>query len=367
MLGARRSRDGRVSSATYPDALGRVWSALRCRTSGELLLSAAPGYEFLDWGGAHHVGGGSHGSLHANDSLGALLWCGTGPAGRRARAVVAARRDADDLRPLRRRRTERAAPARRRLLAGAGRGPRWRRRAGRSADAPATTRARARARSSSPSRYDRPPPGPRAERAAEVAARSPRRVPRGPRGARAAHPRAYARAYLDGAGRWQVVVRTPPRRRARREEIAQVLVDDRDRRVLEAWTGRPGRVDDGARLRGRVRARGNAPWVWIGAAARCSCCRSLRPPLAAAAPRPARAARVLGLLRVLQRGEDRASSVPLAYPLLVYLLVRLLWSPRRRPRARPPPLLLVGPRLPADRRSCSCSASGSRSTSSTAT
>jgi type I phosphodiesterase/nucleotide pyrophosphatase len=79
-------RDGLVSSATYPDALGRVWSALRCRTAGELLLSAAPGYEFLDWGRAHHVGGGSHGSLHANDSLGALLWCGTGPASVDAKA-----------------------------------------------------------------------------------------------------------------------------------------------------------------------------------------------------------------------------------------------------------------------------------------
>jgi hypothetical protein len=72
--------DNRVRSATYPDALSRVWSALRCRTSGELLASARPGYEFLDWGGAHHVGGGSHGSLHANDSLGSLLWCGTGPS-----------------------------------------------------------------------------------------------------------------------------------------------------------------------------------------------------------------------------------------------------------------------------------------------
>ena len=72
-------RDGRVGSATYPDALQRVWSALRCPTSGELLASARPGYEFLDWGRAHHVGGGSHGSLHANDSLGSLLWCGTGP------------------------------------------------------------------------------------------------------------------------------------------------------------------------------------------------------------------------------------------------------------------------------------------------
>jgi hypothetical protein len=73
-------REGRVDSAVYPDALGRVWSALRCRNAGELLASAAPGYEFLDWGGAHHVGGGSHGALHANDSLGSLIWCGTGPA-----------------------------------------------------------------------------------------------------------------------------------------------------------------------------------------------------------------------------------------------------------------------------------------------
>jgi hypothetical protein len=72
-------REGRVASAMYPDALARAWSALRTRTSGEVLASAKPGYEFLDWGGAHHVGGGSHGSLHANDSLGSLMWCGTGP------------------------------------------------------------------------------------------------------------------------------------------------------------------------------------------------------------------------------------------------------------------------------------------------
>jgi len=76
---ALSAREGRVASAVYPDALGRVWSALRCRTAGELLASARPGYEFLDWGGAHHVGGGSHGALHANDSLGSLIWCGTGP------------------------------------------------------------------------------------------------------------------------------------------------------------------------------------------------------------------------------------------------------------------------------------------------
>ena len=73
---ARRPRHARDR---YPDALGRVWSALRCRTAGEVLASAAPGWEFLDWGRSHHIGGGSHGSLHANDSHGSLLWCGTGP------------------------------------------------------------------------------------------------------------------------------------------------------------------------------------------------------------------------------------------------------------------------------------------------
>jgi hypothetical protein len=40
-----------------------------------------PGYEFVDWGGTDHVGGGSHGSLHRGDSLGVLLFAGTGPDG----------------------------------------------------------------------------------------------------------------------------------------------------------------------------------------------------------------------------------------------------------------------------------------------
>jgi hypothetical protein len=71
--------DGRMTSLEYPGALARIWSALRCPNAGDLLLSAAPGYEFVDWGGADHVGGGSHGSLHRSDSLGALMWCGTGP------------------------------------------------------------------------------------------------------------------------------------------------------------------------------------------------------------------------------------------------------------------------------------------------
>jgi Type I phosphodiesterase / nucleotide pyrophosphatase len=67
---------GEVRSATYPDALGRIWSALRCPHSGDVLVSAELGYEFVDWGGDEHVGGGSHGSLHRDDSEGVLLLCG---------------------------------------------------------------------------------------------------------------------------------------------------------------------------------------------------------------------------------------------------------------------------------------------------
>lgn len=75
-----RAEDGRVTSRQYPHALERLWSALRCPSAGDVLVSAAPGWEFVDWGGADHVGGGSHGSLHRGDSLGTLIFCGTGPA-----------------------------------------------------------------------------------------------------------------------------------------------------------------------------------------------------------------------------------------------------------------------------------------------
>jgi hypothetical protein len=76
---------GRFASDTYPDALSRIWSALTCPTAGDVLVSAAPGFEFVDWGGAAPVGGGSHGSLHRGDSLGPLMWCGCGPDDRDAK------------------------------------------------------------------------------------------------------------------------------------------------------------------------------------------------------------------------------------------------------------------------------------------
>jgi predicted AlkP superfamily pyrophosphatase or phosphodiesterase len=67
---------GDASILDQPDALGRAWSALRNPNAGELLLSAATGYEFADLGGRHHAGGGSHGSLLAGDSLVPMLTLG---------------------------------------------------------------------------------------------------------------------------------------------------------------------------------------------------------------------------------------------------------------------------------------------------
>jgi len=76
-----RLEDGVLRSETYPDALDRVWSALGAPHAGDFVLSLEPGYEAVDWGGVSHAGGGSHGALHAGDSLGPLLFVGCGPDG----------------------------------------------------------------------------------------------------------------------------------------------------------------------------------------------------------------------------------------------------------------------------------------------
>jgi len=57
-----------LDAATYPNGFERAWSALACRNAGEVVVSAADGWEFEDLGHRHHVGGGSHGSLMAGDS-----------------------------------------------------------------------------------------------------------------------------------------------------------------------------------------------------------------------------------------------------------------------------------------------------------
>lgn len=73
------SADGVIASRVYPDCLRRLWSALNCAGAGDVLVSATRGFEFVDWGGADHVGGGSHGSLRRGDSLGPLAFVNCGP------------------------------------------------------------------------------------------------------------------------------------------------------------------------------------------------------------------------------------------------------------------------------------------------
>ena len=46
----------RVRSSTIPDGLERAWAALANPNAGELLVSAAAGWEFADLGGRHHAG-----------------------------------------------------------------------------------------------------------------------------------------------------------------------------------------------------------------------------------------------------------------------------------------------------------------------
>jgi hypothetical protein len=71
--------DGSVISGDYPDPLARLWAALVAPQAGDVLISAALGYECVDWGGSWHAEGGSHGSLHGGDSLCPLLLVGCGP------------------------------------------------------------------------------------------------------------------------------------------------------------------------------------------------------------------------------------------------------------------------------------------------
>jgi hypothetical protein len=74
-----RVAGGRLRSDAYPDPFARVWGALGSPHAGDFVLSLTPGFEVVDWGGVTHAGGGSHGSLHADDSLGPLLFVGCGP------------------------------------------------------------------------------------------------------------------------------------------------------------------------------------------------------------------------------------------------------------------------------------------------
>jgi len=139
---------------------------------------------------------------------------------------------------------------------------------------------------------------------------------------------------MAGAGRWQVSFYVPPEPpEVRAEEIAQVVIDDRTGRVLETWTGPQVAWIMARGAPGQFGRAVNAPWVWIGLCL-LFVAPFVRPPL-----------RMLHLdLAVLLAfsvsyaffgAADLNVSVPSAYPLLVYLLVRMLWLAFRGAHAAP--------------------------------
>jgi hypothetical protein len=72
----RDGADGPVEKLEHPDVAWRARSALANPNAGEVLVSAAEGWELADLGGRHHVGGGSHGSLVAGDSFAPVVTVG---------------------------------------------------------------------------------------------------------------------------------------------------------------------------------------------------------------------------------------------------------------------------------------------------
>jgi hypothetical protein len=153
------------------------------------------------------------------------------------------------------------------------------------------------------------------------------------------HPGSYPTAYLKGTTQWQVSIFS----KVGRVELAQVTIDDLTGGVLEAWTGYQVAWTMARGYDGAFGRRVNAWYVWVP-----MCVLFLVPFL------PGRRNRrpswlhldLLVLLAfsvsLLEFNRARIGlSVPLVYPLLAYLLVRMLLVARRG--SRPEPLRLLVP------------------------
>jgi hypothetical protein len=76
-LVARRNGDEDLALLDrHPNGRERAAAALRNPNAGDVIVSAAPGWEFADLAGRNHVGGGSHGSLREEDSEVPMLTIG---------------------------------------------------------------------------------------------------------------------------------------------------------------------------------------------------------------------------------------------------------------------------------------------------
>ena len=166
------------------------------------------------------------------------------------------------------------------------------------------------------------------------------------RAEREVHARLRGTALTEGpGGRWRVSYRAP----GGGEERVRVVVDDASGRVLEAWRGAQVAWPMARGYDGAFGRSVSAPWIWLPL-----CVLFLAPFVD-----PRRPLRLLhlDLLVLLLFGASHAFfnrgeiewSVPLAYPVLLYVLGRMLWV-GLRPRAgrgplvplAPPGLLLLG-------------------------
>ena len=187
-----------------------------------------------------------------------------------------------------------------------------------------------------PPRQDKPPAGYTltAQKVIRIADRDPKVI-----GEKRKRGRLLPTAYIKGtSGAWQVSYFEG------KFERAQVKIDDRTGAVLEAWTGpqvawRMARGEPGA-FAGKV----NAPYVWIPL-----CLLFLAPFVDWRRPFRVLHLDLLVLLSFgvshifFNRGEI-STSVPLAYPVLLYVLARMLWIGFRGSGGLRPGLLV--PRVP---------------------
>jgi Glycosyltransferase family 87 len=159
---------------------------------------------------------------------------------------------------------------------------------------------------------------------------------------RAKYPGSYGGAYLKGPARWQVSFFS----KKGSQEIGQVIIADGIGQVLEQWTGFQVAWSMARGYPGAFGRHVNALYIWLPL-----CALFLLPFVN---PRRPLSLLHLDLLVLLSLSVSLGffnhariyASVPLAYPPLLYLLARMLWLLRRRPRPgrrQSPPLRLLIP------------------------
>ena len=172
-----------------------------------------------------------------------------------------------------------------------------------------------------PDRDDVPPPGftMTADEAEVVAGRDAK-----VRRERERHPELRPTAYVRSPGRWQVSWFVDS------DERVQVHVDDRSRAILESWAGHQVAWRMARGYEGAFGRKWNSPWLLV--------------PLGLLFLLPfvdfRRPLRLLhldllvllgfGISHVFFNRGDIGVSVPLAYPVLLYVMARMLWEGWRR-------------------------------------